>query len=136
MLLFLPYQFCYPDKVLHVLNEGTGKKTAGGDAWNLLHICLVTGGTLKCDFTFKRCHWAHKQVVLVPTPWPSLFKRPHIGSFVGSVRPIFRASPSPGSAESFCWGYWTFLPSGEVHSRAPLNLEIQKGETRACSSAE
>lgn len=63
-------------------------------------MCLVTGGSLKSNCAFKR----HKKIVLVPTPLPSLFKHPHIGSFVGSVRPFFIASPSPGSAESSCWG--------------------------------
>lgn len=70
MLLFLPDQFPNPPKVLRFPNEGNGKNNAGGDAWGLLHICLVTGGTLKYNFTFKRHHWAHKQVVLVPTPFP------------------------------------------------------------------
>ena len=126
MFLFLPDQFPDPAKVLHFPNEGNGKKNAGGDAWSLLHICLVTGGTLKCNFISKRHHWAHKQVVLVPTPLLSLSKHPHVGSLVSNVRPFFRASPSSGSAESFCWGSWTFLLSGGVHSRAPLHLEIQK----------
>lgn len=127
--MFLLDQFPDPAKVLHFPNKGNMKNNAGGDAWSLLHICLVTGGTLKCNFTFKRHHCVHKQVVLVPTPLPSLLKCLHIGSLVGSVRPFFRASPSPSSG--FLGGYWTFLPSGGMHARVPLHLEIQKGETRA-----
>lgn len=93
MLLFLSDQFRDPAKVLHFPSERNGGKNAGGDSWSLLHICLVTGGALKYNFTFKRLHWAHRQVVLVATPLPFLFKHPHVGSLVGSVRPSSEHHP-------------------------------------------
>lgn len=62
MFLFLLDQFPDSAKPLHCPDKGNREEIAGGDTWSLLQISLVTGGTLKCNFTFKTHYWAHKLV--------------------------------------------------------------------------
>lgn len=63
MFLFLLDQFPDSAKPLHCPDKGNREEIAGGDTWSLLQISLVTGGTLKCNFTFKTHYWAHKLVL-------------------------------------------------------------------------
>lgn len=75
--------------------------------WSILHICLVTGGTLKCNLTFKTYYWAYKLVLSQPL----CHTCSNTHRFTpGQCQTTLQSTILPHSAEFFNWGYCA-LPS-------------------------